>query len=95
MVALRVTDHRPGIGMYALLESEERRADLHVLAGLGKKLRDPARLRRGYFHHRLLGLDRYQRLIDDDVVAFCHMPCNEFSLLEPFPQIWQAERRHV
>jgi hypothetical protein len=43
--------------MGPLLEGEERRADLHVLSGLGEKVCDPARLRGGDFHHRLLGLD--------------------------------------
>ena len=81
--------------MGPLLEFEERRADLHVLAGLGKELRDPARLGRGNFHDRLLGLDRHQRLVDDDMIAFRDMPGDEFGLLQPLAQIGQAERRHV
>ena len=90
-----VADHRSSVRVRALLEVEERRADLHVLAGRGKKLRDPARLRRGDFHHRLLGLDRHERLVDDDMIAFRDMPRDELGLLQPLAQIRQAERRHV
>ena len=78
----------------ALVEIDERRADLDALARLGEQPRDPARLRRGHLDHRLLGLDRDERLIGDDMVAFRDMPGDDLGLLQPFAEIGQREGAH-
>ena len=81
--------------MNALLECKQGRPDLHMLAGLGEELLDPARLRGWNLHDRLLGLNRHQRLVGDHMVALRHMPRHQLGLLEAFAEVRQAERAHM
>ena len=54
-----------------------------------------ARLRRGHLYHGLVSLNRDERLIGDDVIAFRDMPSDDLHLLEALAEIGQTEDAHV
>ena len=43
---------------------------------------------------RLVGLDGYERLIGDDVIALVHIPGDELRIFETFAKIRQHELAH-
>ena len=45
----------------------------------------------GFPHHRLLGLDRRQRLIDDHMVSFGDMPGDELRLPQPLRPVREVD----
>jgi hypothetical protein len=81
--------------MRAFRELDKRRANLDALADLRQQPADMTRLRRRDLDHRLLGFDRYQRLVDDDVVALSHVPADDFGFLQTFAEIGEIERAHA
>ena len=79
----------------AFLEFDERRTDLDPLAGIDEQARDAARLRRWHFDDRLFGLDRDERLVGDDMIAFGDMPGDDLGFLQSFAEIGQREGAHA
>jgi hypothetical protein len=91
---LQFADNGSKVRVRARFEFHEGRTNLDPLALPGNKPRDMARLRRGNFDDGLFGLDRDQRLVDDNVIAFGDMPLHDFSFLKPFAEVGEAEQRH-
>ena len=54
-----------------------------------------ARLGRGDLDDRLVGLDRHERLIGDDVVADADVPRDDLGFLEALTDVGQDERAHT
>ena len=90
----KLTDDRAAIGPGALLELHQRRADLEPVARLDAQPGDLAVLRRRHLDHRLLGFDRDERLVGDDMVALADMPSDQLRLLQPLAEIRQNEDAH-
>ena len=66
-------------------------ANFYMVARLGHQTRDVAGPWRGNFHHRLVGLDGSERLVGHHMIAGVHLPRQELSLGQPFPQIGQVK----
>ena len=73
---------------------DERGADLDQIALAAEQARDAAAPRGGNLDHRLVGLDRYQQLIDDHAITLVDVPSDDFSLFETFTEIRQYELAH-
>jgi hypothetical protein len=58
-------------------------------------VRNAAALRRGDLDDGLVGLDRHQRLVDDDVIALVDMPGDDLRFFETFAEIRQHELTHA
>ena len=69
-------------------------SDLDQIALGAEHVRDASAPRRRYLNDRLVGLDRNQRLIGDDVIAFIDMPGDDLRLFETFAEIRQHELAH-
>ena len=83
-----------GIGMDALLEFHQRRADLEPLADLGQQLADMTGIRRWHLDHSLISFYCDQRLIGHHMIALGDMPGDDFRLLQAFAQIGQMKYWH-
>ena len=59
------------------------------------QLGDAPGLRRGDLDHRLLGLDRDQRLVGDDAIADADVPGDDLRLLQTFAEVGQPEGAHA
>ena len=78
----------------AIVEFGELLADRDDVAGLAVQRRDAARIGRRDFHHRLVGFDRDERLIDHDVVADGDVPVDDFDFVQAFAEIGEVEDLH-
>jgi hypothetical protein len=85
---------RAWIGFRPLRERHERRSDLYQVALGAEQAGDASALGRGDLHHRLVGLDRHQRLVGDDVVALRDVPGDDLGLLEALAEVGQEELAH-
>ena len=88
-------DHGAGLGVRPSSNSSSGAPTFTRSPGWASSLATCPALRRGDFHHRLFGLDRDQRLIDDDVVALGDVPGDDLRLLQAFAEIGKVERAHV
>ena len=91
----KLADDGAGVGVGAVLEVDQRRTHLDALAGLGEQARDASGSRRRHLDHRLFGLDRDQRLVGDDMIAFGDVPGDDLRLLQPFAEIGEREAAHA
>ena len=73
---------------------DQGRAHLDEIALGAEQARDAAAPRRRDLDHGLVGLDRHQRLIDDDVIALVDVPGDDLRLFEAFAEIRQHELAH-
>ncbi len=78
----------------AIVELGELLADGDDVAGLAVQRRDAARIGRGHFDHGLVGFDRDERLIDDDVVADGDVPVDDLDFVQAFAEIGEVENLH-
>ena len=98
VAATDLAHHGAGIGLGGLLvrlEIDQRRAGLDHLAFLGVQPRDAPAPGRGHFDHRLVGLDRDQRLVGHHVVAGADMPGQQLGLGQALAEVRQVESLHA
>ena len=65
--------------MRTFLEFKQGRADIDAITRPREKPRNAPGLRRGNFYDRLLGLNREQGLVGDDVLSLSDVPGNDFG----------------
>jgi hypothetical protein len=95
LILAEFADDSPGVLPLPVLgKFDERSPDLDQIALAAEQAGDAAALRGGDLDHGLIGLDRHQRLIDDHPITLVHVPGDDFSLFEPFPEIRQHELAH-
>jgi hypothetical protein len=90
----RLSLHCSDGGFGTFREFKQGTANLDVFADANEKLRHVTGAWRGYFHHRLFGFNRHQRLIDNDVVAVGHVPSDDLSLTQSLTKIRKPELSH-
>src|SRR5207248_9445803 len=91
---LKFADHRAGVSLGAFGKLDQRGSHLDQVAFGAEQTRDAAALRRGYLDYGLVGLDRKQRLVDHDVIAFVDVPTNDLRLFEAFAEVGELELAH-
>jgi hypothetical protein len=88
---LQVAHHRARVGPGGGLEGGQLRADPHHRARLGEDLHQRPRPRRGDLDHRLVRLDRDERLVSDHPIPRPDVPAHDLGLLETLAQVGQRE----
>ena len=81
------THDRAGVHLHTFGKFDQRSADLHKIAFAAEQAGDAAALRGRHLDNGLVGLDRNERLVDDDVIALIHMPADDLRFLEAFAKI--------
>ena len=90
----QLADDRSSIGGRAVGEIDQGRADFHALARGPVHALDPTGARRRDLDHRLVRLDRDQRLLGDHVIARRHVPADDLRVLQPFAEVGKREGLH-
>ena len=70
--------------MRRFIEFNNGRANFHALVRFAQKAFDISRTWRGNLDDCLFGLDRNQRLVGYNVIAFGHMPSDDLGILKSF-----------
>ena len=87
--------HGAGVAVFAAaLEADQRRADMHDLAGLAEQFLDPPLLRRRDIDDGLGRLHRHHLLVGLDFVTDRDVPLDDLRFLQPLAQIRQFEDFH-
>jgi hypothetical protein len=94
LTGLEFADHGAGVSLGPFGKLDQRGSHLDQVALGAEQARDAAALRRGYLDHGLVGLDRKQRLVDHDVIAFVDVPGNYLRLFEAFAEVGEIELAH-
>ena len=87
-------DNCAGVLLGSFGKFDERPAYFHHISLGAKQVQDASARWRRHLDDGLVGLDGYQRLIGDDVIAFVDMPVHDLRLFEALSQIRQYELAH-
>ena len=91
---LDLADDGAGVGLRGIGECYQRRSGLDDVADRRVQPGDEPGIGGRDLDHGLVGLDRDQRLVGDDVIALADMPGDDLGFLEALAQIRQVEDAH-
>ena len=89
--ARQLADHRAGVGLRRRGEGHQHRTDRDAIAFRRAERGDVSAVRRRDLDHGLVGFDRDQRLVGDDVVARRHVPLHDLGVAQALAEIGQPE----
>src|SRR5512133_303294 len=80
----------------AVVDGDDRRADIDCVALVHQQLGDSTGVRTGKFNQRLAGLDLDQNVIDLDFITDANSPCDDVGFDQTLTRIGQPEslQRH-
>ena len=95
LLATKLADDGAGILARALRKLHQWSTNLDQVTLASKQVRDAAAPGRGHFDDRLVGFNRNERLIGDDMVALVDVPGHDLGFFKTFAEIRQCELAHA